>query len=110
MRRASEFMEEAATTTGLDVEEFLRQITEDERLSDLFAAAVQSAVATSVEQKRRGLARAVAASMSGGGAEMVDESSLLISAIDELEVPHLELLRAMKEPHLPDRDIPTGTP
>jgi len=74
-------------------ESFLQRVSSDPRLEGLFVDAVEAAVRTSIEAKRKLLARAVAdASVDPTD---IDHSELVVGALRELDVQHVHALAAL---------------
>jgi hypothetical protein len=86
--RAREFGE--AMFQQVDPDRLVASLQEDDRLADLFARAVDSATRTRHRAKRRLMGEVVArASLDRA---KIDESELLIWALEQLEAPHFRLL------------------
>src|SRR4051812_8521625 len=86
----------AAAAEEIGVEQFFQQVASDERLTDMFDAAVDSAIATSSDAKIRLLGRVVAAGALADDEARVDEAEQLLRIALELDPVDLRALRAME--------------
>jgi CheY-like chemotaxis protein len=80
-------VEEAAHLAG---DEVLERLKGDPYLEEVVTRAIQVAVVTAHEQKRRLLARVVAAGLRDDA--LIDETLLLVRTIDAIDPPHLQVL------------------
>lgn len=76
---------------------------EDERVQMLFAGALEAAMRSRVDAKRRLLARVVARAVMDGA--QVDEAELVTTALAQLDAPHVRALERFVNGHL---DLPVG--
>lgn len=76
-------------------EDFLRRLASGPRLEGLFVSAVNAAVATSIEAKRRLLAGAVRDAVSEPST--IAKGELIVTALGELDVSHVEALARLAE-------------
>jgi hypothetical protein len=86
----------------LEFESLFEQIKTDERLSDMFSAAVDAAIATSSDAKIRLLGRAVAAGALAEDQAAIDEIEQLLRIAVELDPVDLRALRALERRRVPD--------
>lgn len=86
----------AAAAESIGPEQFFHQIASDERLSDMFNAAVDNAVATSSDAKIRLLGRALAAGVVAADEAAVDEAEQLLRVALQLDPVDLRALRALE--------------
>lgn len=95
-----------AETPGEFVE-FIEAAVSDEDHQELLARALTIAQDTAMRDKRRALGRALAAAASETGTK-VDEELLYIRVLDDLDEPHIRLLRLMSTTpeHLAARGMP----
>jgi hypothetical protein len=75
-------------------ERLLRRLTENPEIEAMFVAAVDSALRTGLERKRRYLARVVANAVLDDA--KVDESELIVQALRDLDGPHLRALERLR--------------
>src|SRR4051812_46336061 len=90
--RAESLPHEAASLAGMTLEEFLGHIDSDERLQDMLLGAMRAAARSSMEAKRRGLARAVANGALAKDDAAIDGWAVALSVLERLEAPHLRVL------------------
>lgn len=110
-RRAETFVEDASTAAGIDVEELLRRIMDDARLSELFERAIDMAVGSSSRRKREALSKLLSSGVLANDDAEVDLTELLLNAVSQLEVAELKLLETMRKPPQDVRGpINIGTP
>lgn len=81
----------------LDAEELLTQINGDERLADLFAATMDSALKTRWQAKLRALGMVLAAGVTGDSDTRVDDAETIGRALEGLEAPHMRVLATLGE-------------
>jgi hypothetical protein len=91
-----------AAAEGIGVEQFFGQIASDERLTDMFNAAVEASIATSSDAKIRLLGRALAAGATAADEAKVDEAEQLLRIALELDPVDLRALRALERRHVRD--------
>jgi hypothetical protein len=91
-RRGGEALAETCEGTGLPVEETLSRIFSDDKSQLLGATAVFSAMRTAWEDKVRTLGRSLASGLLASDDAAVDIEQLIMSAIGDMEGPHLALL------------------
>jgi hypothetical protein len=91
-RRGAEALAEACEGTGLPVEETLSRIFNDEKSQLLAATAVFAATRTTWEGKVRTLGRSLASGLLASDDAEIDTEQLIMSAIADMEAPHLALL------------------
>lgn len=94
-QRRAEALGRAASEL-LDPEDLFRRIGEDERLADMFEAAVAAAVASSSDSKIYLLGRAVATGALATDEAGVDEAQELIRIAGQLEAPDLKAMLALQ--------------
>lgn len=105
---AADTLMDAAQAAGAgNEEEFLKFVdaaVSDERRQELLARTLIIAQDTALRDKRRALGRALAAGVADSGTR-VDEELLFIRVLDDLDEPHIRLLRLMNtaSPHLADQ-------
>lgn len=92
----------AAAAEDIGVEQLFEQIAADERLTDMFNAAVDAAIATSSEAKIRLLGRVLAAGAVAEDEAKVDEAEQLLRIALELDPVDLRALRALERWHTSD--------
>lgn len=86
----------AVAAEGLGVEQLFHQIAADERLTDMFNAAVDAAVSTSSDAKIRLLGRALALGATAEDRVQVDEAEQVLRIAVELDPVDLRALRALE--------------
>jgi hypothetical protein len=91
--RAVEFLERISRAG--DEQDFVRRLSLDPRLENLFVSAVESALATSLEAKRAALASAI--SNAAFDPSRVDKSESVIEALTQLDVQHVRALRLLAD-------------
>jgi hypothetical protein len=98
MRHATQALTDGADDYGArtpeDFIEFVKVAVSDEEHQELLARALTIAQDTAMRNKRRALGRALAAAASDTGTKVNDEL-LFIRALDDLDEPHIRLLRLM---------------
>ena len=92
----------AAAAEGIGVEQLFEQIASDERLTDMFNAAVDASIATSSDAKIRLLGRALAAGATASDEAKVDEAEQLLRIALDLDAVDLRALRALERWHVRD--------
>jgi hypothetical protein len=101
---ATEMLADAATEFGAktteEFVEFIEAAVSAEERQELLARALTIAQDTSMRDKRRALGRVVAQAASDTGTK-VDKQLIYLRVIDDLDEPHIRLLRLMttKPPH-----------
>ena len=85
----------AAIEEAGDPELFLQRVEQDERLAYMLLNAAEGAERTSLAAKRRLLGRVVGRAAKDSA--RIDESELLMSALRDLDVSHLEALAELEE-------------
>lgn len=93
-RRAERLGTSAAE--GIGAEQLFEQIAGDERLTDMFNAAVEASIATSSHAKIRLLGRALAAGATAADEAKVDEAEQLLRIALELDPVDLRAMRALE--------------
>jgi hypothetical protein len=88
--RAKEAIDISLDATQLEPEEFLRRIREDEALLALFNLSIDAAMRSRVANKRKAIGEALGSALNDTA--ILDESELIIKALDDLDVPHIRLL------------------
>jgi hypothetical protein len=91
-----------AAAEGIGVEQLFEQIASDERLTDLFNAAVEASIATSSDAKIRLLGRALATAATAADEAKVDEAEQLLRIALELDPVDLRAMRALERRHVSD--------
>jgi hypothetical protein len=89
----------AAGDLDENVEVLIGRIQSNERLSDLLHNALRAAAASGLEAKRRALGKALASGVLAQDDATIDESELLVSALSNIEAPHVRVLAAMVVEH-----------
>lgn len=92
----------AAAAEGVGVQQLFEQIASDERLTDMFNAAVEASIATSSDAKIRLLGRALAAGATAADEAKVDEAEQLLRIALDLDPVDLRALRALERWHISD--------
>lgn len=87
----------AMEQSGLDVEELLRRITDNEQLSILFAMTVEAAQRSHIDSKVRALGRALASGALVSDDASLDEAQLVAATLAALEVPHVRAMLVLFE-------------
>ena len=98
--------EEFGAETPEDFVEFIKKAVCDEEHQELLARSLTIAQDTAMRDKRRALGRALASAASDIGTK-VDEELLFIRVLDDVDEPHIRLLRIMSAvpPHLAQRGL-----
>jgi len=114
-RRASALADGAEAHSGEGFPDLLRRAHEDERKDDLGAQVFRIALKTESETKMRALGRALAEGLLANDDAAVDETSLLLRALEDLEAAHIRVLdRLCREgtryKGVPDYDLATMFP
>lgn len=91
---AVETMTQIADGSGGD-ERLGARLAQDEQLETTFVAAVEAAIRTGFEQKRRLLVRTVISAVND--AARVDEAQLMVETLAQLDVPHIRALQRLEE-------------
>jgi hypothetical protein len=101
IEHASETLEDAADVFGAETPEefieFVKAAVSDAEHQELLARALTVAQDAAMRDKRRALGRALASATRDRGTR-VDEEMLFIRVLDELDAPHIRLLRLMSTP------------
>lgn len=86
--------------TAEEFVEFVKAAVSDEERQELLARALTIAQDTAMRDKRRALGRVIAQAASDAGTK-VDKQLVYLRALDDLDEPHIRLLRLMttKPPH-----------
>lgn len=92
----------ATAAEGIGVEQLFEQIANDERLTDMFNAAVEASIATSSDAKIRLLGRALAAGATASDEARVDEAEQLLRIALDLDPVDLRAIRALERWHVSD--------
>lgn len=90
--KARRTVSEIAELCGTEL--LLRRLNENPEIEAMFVAAVDSALRTGLERKRRYLARVVANAVLDDA--KVDESELIVQALRDLDGPHLRTLERIR--------------
>ncbi len=90
----------AAAAEGVGVQQLFEQIASDERITDMFNAAVEASIATSSDAKIRLLGRALAAGATASDEAKVDEAEQLLRIALDLDPVDLRALRALERWHV----------
>jgi hypothetical protein len=92
--------------TEEDFAAFVEAALSDEEHQELLARALTIAADTAMRGKRRALGRALAAAANDTGTK-VDAELLFIRALDDLDEPHIRMLRIMSTtpPHMAQGDV-----
>jgi hypothetical protein len=92
VRIARDLVDNVVEVTSAD--ELLRRVSESEEVAAAFRQAIDVATRTGLEQKRRALARIVAAAVLDDA--RVDAATLFVLALRDLDAPHLRALERMR--------------
>ena len=103
---AAETMLAAAEAANLSLSDFLDHAVSDDRRQELLTRALWIAQDTALTAKRRVLGRALASGVMGDDAK-VDEESLFVRAIEDLDAVHIRLLSRLAGGRLWDVDSVT---
>lgn len=96
--RARDWGNEVSALSNMDSQQIQDAITENDSLFEIIERGLQSASATSSEDKRRLLARVAASALTGDGLAQPDEYNYLLQTIDRIEVPDLQVLVQVAHP------------
>lgn len=77
-----------------DADDVLGRLRSDERFGELFVRAAEATAVTSWERKRTAMGAVVRAALDGDDAQL-DDSELLLSALESLESPHFVALQRL---------------
>ena len=88
---AEETLTDAVKTAALPASEFIERALLDDAHSELLVRALTAAQDTALREKRRALGRALADGVCGEST--VDDELLFIRAIEDLDAPHIAVLR-----------------
>ena len=91
-RRSGEALSAACEVSGLSAEETLSRMFSDEKFRLLTGTAMIAAAHTAWEDKVRTLGRSLASGLLASDDAEVDTEQLIISAIADIEAPHVALL------------------
>jgi hypothetical protein len=108
-RRGGEALAVACEVTELSPEELLARISDDEKLQILAGMAISAAARTAWEDKVLTIGRSLASGLLASDDAEVDTEQLIMSAIADMEAPHvalLDLLVAWRPPISDDEDLP----
>lgn len=92
----------AAQTAGLEPEEVVKRIIEDENLTLLMAEAIEAARRSRVEGKAAALGRSLGAILEDDA--LIDREAIWIRVLAVVEPPHIRVLQAYVQP----RETPAG--
>jgi hypothetical protein len=93
--RLDQFADEAEAASGLTFEALLQRSIEDDSRSDLTQEVLEQASRTVAEVKMRALGRALALGLLADDDAAVDEVNLMLTALRDLEVPHIRVLHRL---------------
>ena len=93
-RHVIETMTTAADVRSETIDELITRALEDDDGQKLFVRVATAAQDAALREKRVALGRALAAGLDGGESAVNDEL-LFVRAIDDLDAPHIQLLRVM---------------
>jgi hypothetical protein len=105
LERGTETLADAAEAFGAQTPEefiaFVEAAVSDQEHQELLARVLLIAQDTAMRDKRRALGRVLAAAAGDAGTK-VDDELLFIRVLDDLDAPHIRLLRLMstEPPHL----------
>jgi hypothetical protein len=85
-----------ADESDMDTEQLLALLTDNSELKALFARVVLATSSTALQEKLRGLGRALGRAIVDD--TKIDEAFCLVSALDEMELPHFRLLTKLTVP------------
>jgi len=85
-----------AVLEGHDVEDLLDRLRSDERFGELFVRAAEATAISGWEPKRRAMGAVIRSALDGEDAEL-DDSELLIAALERLEAPHFAALQRLDQ-------------
>jgi hypothetical protein len=94
--RAGLMLDIAASQAGTE-ERLLEAIGSDERRLRLLEQAIRAAETSRVEEKVHAIGRALASGALAEDDAVIDEVSILIAAIADLEIPHIRVLRLLMQ-------------
>lgn len=100
-RRSGEALAATCEASGLSAEETMRRALSNEKSRLLSATAIVAATHTTWEDKVRTLGRSLASGLLAADDAEVDSEQLIMSAIADLEGPHLALLDLLVSWHPP---------
>jgi hypothetical protein len=95
--RAARVLTHAAEYSGINVEELLRRIGHDPAKLALLSNSIEAASRTNLENKIRFLGRVLAEGTLSADDALIDEQALLVTAVADLEVPHLQVLKIIAD-------------
>ncbi|MFI8996998.1 hypothetical protein [Streptomyces sp. NPDC053542] len=100
--RRDQVVRDVARLLRIEPEELAERLLEDERLLELAGRVVGAAQDISLAQKRRALARALAAAVADPAPARLDIWELLQAAISEIDPPHIRFMHVISPaPSLP---------
>jgi hypothetical protein len=94
-QRLEALVDEAELASSLSFDELLHRATGNERQGDLAEHVFRSASRTESERKMRALGRALAMGLADDAA--IDETDLLLRALEDLELPHIRVLERLHQ-------------
>jgi hypothetical protein len=83
-----------------DADEVLDRLRTDERFGEIFVRAAEATAVSAWEPKRRAMGLVVRAALDGDDAE-VDDSELVLIALERLEAPHFAALQRLDQATAP---------
>ncbi|MEU2602325.1 hypothetical protein ABZ669_35450 [Streptomyces hirsutus] len=102
-------MREVTRVLGIEASELQERLLADERLLEFAGRVVGAAQDISLIQKRRGLARALAAAIADPAPARLDVWELLQTAIKEIDPPHIRFMHVISSatplPQPPERPL-----
>jgi hypothetical protein len=104
---AGAVLDVAAVTAERSAEQLVDDALADPKRTLLLAAAIDAATRTAMREKLAALGRAVAAGITATDDAEVDLEALVIAALHDIEIPHVEIVRMLgTEDTYGDRDRP----
>ncbi|MFF2137857.1 hypothetical protein [Streptomyces sp. NPDC058193] len=113
--RSNEVISTVSSTLGIESEQLEERLLADDRLLEFAGRVVRAAQEISLTQKRRALARSLAAAVADPDPARLDVWELLQTAIAEIDPPHIRFMHVIssarplpKPPSRPDDSVKYG--
>src|SRR4051812_27262783 len=84
-----------AAGLGIEVDQALNMLSQDERRAEMLGQALEAAARTTSESKIDMLARVLQVAASAGDTATVDRETLVLLALRDMEAPHIQVLERM---------------
>ncbi|MDP9066726.1 MAG: hypothetical protein M3N53_00055 [Actinomycetota bacterium] len=94
LARAGEVISSAAQLTGKEPEQFVQDVSQNERSLDLLHDVIEASARSRLETKRQALARVLARALEGDDASM-DDAEMLLATLAHLEPVHIRVMAGM---------------